>query len=321
VQRFGSALNLNLHLHTQALDGVFTEAPDGSLRFHKLPPPSPVELRVLLSVVRHQVLSDAAEHGLLLDDAAPDLALDSPALAAFIAASADNQPALRDAHTPLQRTLSFARCRPKRQRKKHRLAVHYDGFDLHAGLTVPARRRKTLERILRYCARPALSHDRLQRLADGRVRLALKTPWADGTTHLTFEPLEFIGRLSALIPFPHKNLLIYHGVLAPRATWRSRAVVYGRPQQAPQPDNATTATAAQHPTRRSAWATLMQRAFAIDVLACPRCGGRLKLIARVTQPRVIRRILEHLGLPADVAEPPLARAPPWHAPADDYHTA
>jgi hypothetical protein len=30
-----------------------------------------------------------------------------------------------------------------------------------------------------------------------------------------------------------------------------------------------------------AWADLAQRAFDIDVLACPRCGGRLRLIATV----------------------------------------
>lgn len=40
----------------------------------------------------------------------------------------------------------------------------------------------------------------------------------------------------------------------------------------------------------------MQRAFAIDVLACSRCGGRLRLIATVHDPRVIRQILAHLPL-------------------------
>jgi len=51
----------------------------------------------------------------------------------------------------------------------------------------------------------------------------------------------------------------------------------------------------------------MQRAFGFDVLACPRCGGRLRLIALITQPAVIARILSHLGHPT---EPPVARAPP-----------
>ena len=50
----------------------------------------------------------------------------------------------------------------------------------------------------------------------------------------------------------------------------------------------------------------MHRAFAIDVLACPRCGGRLRLIATVEDPREIREVLAGLALwtePVDHAPP------------------
>ena len=33
-----------------------------------------------------------------------------------------------------------------------------------------------------------------------------------------------------------------------------------------------------------------------DVLACPHCGGRLRLIATLHDPAVIRKILAHLAL-------------------------
>ena len=67
------------------------------------------------------------------------------------------------------------------------------------------------------------------------------------------------------------------------------------------------------------WAELMQRSFGFDVLACPRCGDRLELIALIEEPTVIRRILRHLGLPTDLptarpARPPplpLGRSKPW----------
>jgi hypothetical protein len=54
----------------------------------------------------------------------------------------------------------------------------------------------------------------------GQVRLQLRQPWADGTTYLVFDPLEFLGRLAVLVPRPRVNLLLYHGVLGPRAAWR-----------------------------------------------------------------------------------------------------
>jgi hypothetical protein len=50
----------------------------------------------------------------------------------------------------------------------------------------------------------------------------------------------------------------------------------------------------------------MRRAFDFDVLACVRCGGRMRLLATIEQGDVIRRILSHLGLPIEL--PPLGVA-------------
>ena len=61
--------------------------------------------------------------------------------------------------------------------------------------------------------------------------------------------------------------------------------------------------------RYRSWAELMRQAFEIDVLACPTCGGRMILLATITDPAVIRRILTHLGRSLDDGDP--SRAPPW----------
>ena len=44
------------------------------------------------------------------------------------------------------------------------------------------------------------------------------------------------------------------------------------------------------------WSALMHRAFGVDVLAGPHCGGRLRLMATLHDPVVIRKILTHLAL-------------------------
>ena len=54
----------------------------------------------------------------------------------------------------------------------------------------------------------------------------------------------------------------------------------------------------------------------IDVLDCPRCGGRLRLLAVIEHARIVERILRHVGLPTDRPEPRPARAPPRHV--DDF---
>ena len=145
------------------------------------------------------------------------------------------------------------------------------------------------------------AQERLRRRGDGRVALEFKKAWHDGTRELVFEPLEFLERLAAMTPRPEANLLICHGVLAPRARWRGRVVVYG--PRMPEP-TASTAPLAAGPEgtgvktaspRAWSWA-LMHRAFGIDVLACAQCGGRLRLLATLHDPVVIRKILTHLAL-------------------------
>jgi len=56
---------------------------------------------------------------------------------------------------------------------------------------------------------------------------------------------------------------------------------------------------------RLEWAVMMKRTWGFDVLACPRCAGRMRVIATLTDPAVVRQILEHLGVRAS----PLPRAP------------
>jgi uncharacterized protein YbaR (Trm112 family) len=51
--------------------------------------------------------------------------------------------------------------------------------------------------------------------------------------------------------------------------------------------------------------------FAIDVLACPECGGRLRLIATITDPAVIHKILHHLDLPTEAPTPTPAQVTGW----------
>ena len=140
-----------------------------------------------------------------------------------------------------------------------------NGFDLHAGLMVRAVRRERLERVCRYTLRSPVSGDRLRVTGDGRVMLQLRHRWADGTTHLVFDPIEFLGRLAVLVPRPRINLLLYHGVLGPRATWRAEIVRRGTPA-GDRETAVALATVAQageadtlHAARGQCWAVACER--------------------------------------------------------------
>ena len=184
----------------------------------------------------------------------------------------------------------------------------------------PRSRRRSLASAVprsRGASRSAGARDRLHLTGDGRVVLTLKTAWTDGTRHLLFEPLEFLEKLAAITPRPRINLVLYHGVLAPHAAWRARVVAYGAaPVEAPVPAS-SAANASDDATepgkpRHWAWADLRRRAFDIDVLACPRCGGRMRLIATIDVATVIDEMLAGLARAAERVD----RAPPSAGSAD-----
>ena len=178
---------------------------------------------------------------------------------------------------------------------------------------MPAGDRDRLERVCRYTLRPPVTDERLRIGADGQVVVQLRHAWADGTTSLVFEPTAFLERLAVLVPRPRINLVLYHGVLAPRAAWRADVVRRQTPVVPANTGAPETPERAHQPSGHGAgsrWVDLMRRAFGFDVLACPRCGGRLRLVALIDEVAVVQRILRHLGLPTEVPEARPARAPP-----------
>ena len=67
IQRFGGALNLNLHFHTLVLDGVFNEREDGALRFLPLPAPADRQVAEVLARVVAAVMRLLVRRGIWVD--------------------------------------------------------------------------------------------------------------------------------------------------------------------------------------------------------------------------------------------------------------
>ena len=113
------------------------------------------------------------------------------------------------------------------------------GFSLHAGVVCKSHQRKKLERpggvpLCRYITRPAIAEQRLSLASNGNVIVALKTPYDDGTSHVVLSPMEFMGRLAALVPKPRVNLTRFHGVFSPRSKLREYVVPGKREHESEQ---------------------------------------------------------------------------------------
>jgi hypothetical protein len=321
IQRCGSALNANVHFHTLVAEGVFEEEPDGAHRFVPLrEPPSDLEVARLLASVRRRIIRLLRRHDIDLDgslDGEHDdpLLLDSPVLAQMQGASVlgrvatgprAGQRVLRLGSEPGDPVISTGGPRH----------AHIEGFDLHANVAVRAGESERLEHLCRYVLRPPVAQEALELRPDGKVWLRLRRPWRDGTRAICFEPTDLLEKLAAVIPRPRINLLIYHGAFAPRGRFHDTPPAAPHaPTPDPAPDS-TPAEAAAKPAayvrpRHFAWADLLRRVFQFDILACPDCGGRLRLLATIEDRAAAEKILKHLGLPVDLPQPSAARTPAW----------
>jgi hypothetical protein len=199
---------------------------------------------------------------------------------------------------------------------------HGGGCSANAEVWVPSRDRAGLERLIRYCARPIFAGERLAWIKPNESLVYhLPKPRPPGQTALYLTPLAFFDPLAALIPPPRKQRHRYHGVLAPHSPLRAAVTASaGLPMDSPagpaappapgvSPDLPTADTPpAAH--ARYLWAVLIARIYEILPLICPVCGRPMRLIAAVTEPEPVRRILLHVGAPNN--PPPIspARSPP-----------
>lgn len=303
VQRFGSVLNVHPHFHSVVPDGVFTRTASGAVRWVALDGPTGAEIeqlatRIALRLARYLQAERFDHEG-----------------GAAEAHETDRQGELASLAEGLRRP-GLAGPRRFGERPTRPDAAWVDGVSLHVGRPIEPNDRAGLERMLRYGLRPAFAQSRLSLTASGKVSYQLKRPWYTGQTHVTLEPVEFLRRLALLVPPPRSHLTRFHGAFAPRSAIRS-AVVALVPNTAdptaptlahraghrdPEGDNdGSDAPAAPRPAvgkrARMRWAALFARVFALDLTRCtdPACRGPAKVIAWITEPDVIDKILDATG--------------------------
>ena len=92
--------------------------------------------------------------------------------------------------------------------------------------------------------------------------VALKTPYDDGTSHVVLSPLEFMGRLAALVPKPRVNLTRFHGVFSPNSKLREFVV----PRKSV--DDVGVENQSGNKAYSMTWAQRLKRVFAIEIEKC-----------------------------------------------------
>jgi Transposase zinc-binding domain/Putative transposase len=169
IQRFGSALNANVHFHSLVLDGVFSRPTPGAAPvFHPLPAPTDEEIAQILEQLHARVTRLLRRCGRLPEDPSPTdpVAAQMPLLAGFAAASIQELIATgpRAGH-PVRRLRAAAAMVDSAKLRCARL----QGFSLHANVALPAPAREQLEHLCRYVLRPPLATERLTESSGGQL--------------------------------------------------------------------------------------------------------------------------------------------------------
>ena len=177
------------------------------------------------------------------------------------------------------------------------LTWRHSGFNVHSRVRVET--KTEAERVGKYAIRPVLSLERLSlRESEGKVG------YRYGPDHRDLEVmdyLEFIARVTSHIPDKGQVMVRYYGLYANAHRGKVR-----KAGQSPFALRLAEADAPAVPSK--GWAAMVRKVYEVDPMLCPKCGGRMKVIAFLTDYQVVDRIIDHLKLRFVAEKPPPARA-------------
>jgi hypothetical protein len=183
------------------------------------------------------------------------------------------------------------------------------GFSVHAEQLVYDDQTQKLENLALYLTRAPVKLSSITQTPEGQVCVTTPPHPLTGNTVLVLDALDWIHAICQQIPDRGQHLYRYYGAYSNRTRkalpqnnlTQTRVTFPELPESdfdKPSPDSSSS---------RASWARLIRKVFEVDPLLCGKCGAEMKIIAVLTDPKVVDRIILHLQQ-TDPATAP--RAPP-----------
>ncbi|TFG92595.1 MAG: transposase [Syntrophobacterales bacterium] len=173
------------------------------------------------------------------------------------------------------------------------LSWRHTGFNVHS--LVRAKTKPEAERVGKYMIRPVLALERLTFLEpEGKVGYR----WGrDGAEQETMDYLEFIARVTSHIPDKGQVMVRYYGLYANAHRGKVK-----KASLSPSALRLVEDDLKRIPSK--GWAAMIRKVYEVDPMVCPKCGGRMKVVAFLAEYAVVDRIIDHLKLTFVAAKPP-----------------
>jgi len=171
----------------------------------------------------------------------------------------------------------------------------HSGFQVFVGPKILPREEDAMEKLARYIIRASFSQERMTYVSEeSKVVYESK----DGKEEKVFDALEWLATMSSHVPDKGEQMVRYYGYYS--------NVSRGKRKKQDQDEWIPCILEPEGSSKeyRKNWARLIQKIYEVDLLTCPKCQGRMKIIAFIEDEEVIEKILKHLGLWEIKARPP-----------------
>jgi len=188
AQRFGGALNLNLHFHVLVIDGTYSGHATNPLvppTFHEAAPLTDQDVAEVVVRLRRRIVKYLRRCGRIPRDEHDESAQpepDEPLFAELCAASVQGRVALGPNSGAAVERFGRGNGDQRPRSMPGELCCDVDGFSLQAKVRIEADDREGLERVCRYVTRPPIRLESLSLAPDGKVIYAMRRRWRDGTS-------------------------------------------------------------------------------------------------------------------------------------------
>lgn len=188
----------------------------------------------------------------------------------------------------------------------------HSGFSVHNAITVLPEQPDAVERLARYLRHAPVSLQRL-RFDEDEAQVVYEAKRSRRRAGETFDPLDFLARILMHIPEPRLHEVRYNGAYSAVARAQKRKAAETQDAALPSANGVAQCdlpSAAERQRLRRQWAQMIRRIFEVDPLTCKNCGQQMRVISFITDPPVIRKILDHLANEANDAarDPPIGLA-------------
>ena len=182
------------------------------------------------------------------------------------------------------------------------MSWRHSGFNVFCGSRIQPGDETAMENLARYIIRASFSQERMTYIPEeSKVIYQSK----DGKEEKVFGSLEWLAAMCSHVPNKGEQMVRYYGYYSNVS--RGKRKKQDSDERIPsilEPDGSSKEF-------RRNWARLIQKIYETDPLCCPRCQGRMRIIACIEDPAIVQKILRHLGLwEIKQRPPPKATGPP-----------